>query len=114
MPSGGSTTDECRTAIIVFEAVAARLGGIAEARIEPGYFDCGDLWPGVGSPPACIGERIPPGTAMHGWASFEGTDNVAAITLARSLTGQLPSASFGPWQGRVEAFVVPPVGWVMP
>ena len=108
-------TDECPTAIIAFEAVAARLGTIARVRIEPGYFDCGgDIWPGAGSPPACFGVLRLPGSAMHGWANFEGSDEVAAITLTRTLIGQLPTTSFGPWQGHVEAFVVPPVGWVMP
>ena len=106
--------DECPTAIIAFEAVAAREGTIARVRIEARYFDCRDIWPSPSSPPACIGGLVPPGIAMHGWASFEGTDKVAAITLARSLIGQLPSASFGPWQGWVEAFYVPPPGWVMP
>lgn len=83
-------------------------------RIEPRDFRCGDLRPGAGSPAACIGQLILPGSAMHGWASFAGTDKVAAIALRRSLIGQLPSTSSGPWQGSIEAFVIPPVGWVMP
>ena len=106
--------DECPTAIIAFEAVAARLGTIARVRIEAGDFDCGDLWPGVGSPPICFGPFILPGSAMHGWASFVRTDKVAAITLRRSPTGPNSVAAFGPWHGSLETFVVPPAGWVMP
>lgn len=106
-------TDECPTAIIAFEAIAERLGKIARMRIEPRDFTCGDPWPGV-SYPTCIGVFVLSGSAMHGWASFVGTDKVAAIALSRSPIGQVPSTSFGPWQGRLDVFVVPPVGWVMP
>lgn len=115
LPSGPSMPDECPTAIIAFEAVAARLGTLARIRIEPGTFDCADLWPGVGSPPICFGAFILAGSAMHGWASFVGTDKVAAIALRRSPIGPIPQAtSFGPWVGPLSAFVVPPAGWVMP
>jgi hypothetical protein len=107
--------DECPTAIIAFEAVAARLGTIARVRIEPGDFDCaGHLWPGVGSPPICFGPLILPGSAMHGWASFVGTDKVAAIALRRSPTGPNSDVAFGPWHGSLRAFIVPPTGWSMP
>jgi len=100
---------------VTFEAVAARLGSIARIRVDPDPFECGDLWPGVGSPPICFGVVILPGLAMHGWASFVGTDKVAAIALRRSSIGPYSvGAPFGPWQGSLEAFVVPPAGWVMP
>jgi len=113
--TGGVLADECPSAIVTFDAVAARLGSIARIRIDPDPFQCGDLWPGVGSPPLCFGPMILPGRAMHGWASFVGTDKVAAIALGRSAIGPYSvGASFGPWQGSLEAFVVPPAGWVMP
>jgi hypothetical protein len=115
LPSGGSMADECPTAIIAFEGVAARLGTIARVRIEPGDFDCaGHLWPGVGSPPMCFGVLVLPGSAMHGWATFEGTDKVAAIALRRSPASPYSVGAFGPWLGSLAAFSVPPAGWVMP
>jgi hypothetical protein len=107
--------DECPSAIAALEALVTRLGPIARIRIEPGLFDCGNLWPGVGTPPACFGAAIFPGLAMHGWASFLGTGKVAAIALQRSsLQRSRVGPPFGPWQARIVTLVVPPAGWVMP
>ena len=66
------------------EELVARLGPIARIRIDPSFFECGQLWPGVGSPPLCFEPAIIPGLAMHGWVSIVGTDKVAAISLYRS------------------------------
>jgi hypothetical protein len=110
LPSGGRMADECPSAIVAFGAVAAPLGSIARIHIDPRPFACGNLWPGIASTPVCFGALILSGSAMHGWATFVGTDKVAAIELSRSWVG----TSFGPWRGNLLAFVVPPAGWVMP
>src|SRR5712691_6981434 len=81
LPSGGPMKNECPTAIVAFEAVAARLGTSARLRIEPSDFACADLWPGVGSARPCMQVMRQPGSEMHGWASFAGPDKVAAISL---------------------------------
>ena len=113
--TGTPLADECPSAIAALEALVTRLGPIARIRIEPGLFDCGNLWPGVGTPPACFGAAIFPGLAMHGWASFLGTGKVAAIALQRSsLQRSRVGPPFGPWQARIVTLVVPPAGWVMP
>ena len=107
--------DECPSAIVAVEALVARLGPIVRVRIDPGPFECGDLWPGVGTPPACFGPAILPGLAMHGWAAFLGMGKVAAISLERSsLEPKSVTAPFGPWKATIAALVVPPAGWVMP
>jgi len=112
---GRPLADECPSAIVAVEALVARLGPIAQIRIDPGPFECGDLWPGVGSPAMCFGAAIFPGLAMHGWASFLGTGKVAAIALQRSsLQRSRVGPPFGPWQARIVTLVVPPAGWVMP
>jgi hypothetical protein len=107
--------DECPSANVAVEALVARLGAIDQIRIDPGPFECGNLWPGVGSPAMCFAVAIFPGLAMHGWASFLGTGKVAAIALRRSsLERSSVGPPFGPWQASIAAFVVPPAGWVMP
>jgi hypothetical protein len=114
-------TNECPSAIVALEALVARLGPIDRAWIAPGYFECGQLWPGVGSPQTpppisdtCYG-LIPAGFAMHGWASFAGTEKVAAISLDRSpIQPNSLSPAFGPWRATLAAFDVPPSGWTMP
>jgi len=113
--SGAPLADECPSAIAAIDVLVARLGPIEQIRIEPGPFDCGDLWPGVGTPPACFGPAIFPGREMHGWAGFLGSAEVAAISLERSsLEPKSVTAPFGPWKATIAALVVPPAGWVMP
>jgi hypothetical protein len=94
-----------------------RLGEpIARIYLRPGPFDCGVLWPGVGSPPVCFGVAVLPGSTMHGWVSFSGTDKVAAVALRRDvvpISGAIPSP-VPPWTASLVAFVVPPTGWSMP
>jgi hypothetical protein len=103
----GLQGDPCPSAIVAVRTVVARLGPpIARMHIEPGPFSCDDLWPGVGSPIVCFGAIVLPGTSMHGWVTFVGTDKVAAIELHR-----VPSH---PWTPALRDFVVPPAGWVMP
>lgn len=106
LPSG-LQGDPCPSAIAAVRVVVASLGlPIARMHIEPGPFLCGDLWPGVGSPIICAGTPVIPGTSMHGWVTFVGTDKVAAAEVHR-----VPSH---PWTPALRAFVVPPAGWVMP
>ena len=111
--NGGPTADEC-SAILPFEAVAARLGAITRVFIKASDFWCGDLWLPWGSPPPtdCAVPQL--GSAMSGWASFEGTDNVAAISVRRSQVGPKSPVVFGPWHASLEAFTVPPADWIMP
>jgi hypothetical protein len=91
----------------VLRKVVAYVGHpIARLYIGPGPFQCGDIWPGVGSPIVCFGPIVLPGRQMSGWVSFVGTDKVAAVELHRT-----PG---DPWIARVRAFEVPPAGWVMP
>lgn len=113
--SAGATADEC-SAILPFEAVAARLGTITRVFIKGADFPCGDLWLPRGSPPPldCARPINLLGSAMSGWASFDGTDNVAAISVRRSLVDPKSPVAFGPWHASLEAFIVPPAGWTMP
>ena len=74
---------------------------------------CGGLWP-VGSPPVCFGVMVILGTTMHGWVIFTGSDKVAAVSL-RLQGATDPSPPPKPtWVATIEAFEVPPAGWVMP
>jgi hypothetical protein len=108
--------DPCPSALKAIRAIVARLDfPIARIYVEPGPFICGDyLWPGVTSPPICFGPIIIPGTMMHGWSSFEGTDKVAAVELRRGVPPRASPPVVPPWRATVVAFVVPPTGWVMP
>ncbi len=109
--------ESCPDAIAAVRAVVAPLGlPIARIYLVGGRFQCGDLWPGSGSPPVCFEPFYLPGTAMHGWAAFFGTDNVAAVALTRILPSPSPVTPLPgwPWQAHLLAFVVPPPGWVMP
>lgn len=105
--------DPCVSAIPAVRAVVAPLGlPIASMYIGSGTFDCGVVWPGIESMPACSEPAFLPGSAMHGWVAFTGTAKVAAIQLTRvPLQGATQS---GPWQARIVTFVVPPTGWTMP
>ena len=112
----GLEGDPCPSALKAIRAIVEPLGfPIARIHVEPGPFICGHyLWPGIGSPPECFGPIIIPGTRMHGWSSFEGTDKVAAVELHRDVPRRASPPVVPPWRATVVAFVVPPTGWVMP
>jgi hypothetical protein len=115
-PSPYTLADPCPPAIAAVRAVVAPLGlPIARVVLQPRPFACGpDLWPGVASPAICFGILIIPGMTMHGWVSFTGSEKVAAVSL-RLQGGLGPSPVPGPmWSATLEAFEVPPAGWVMP
>jgi hypothetical protein len=106
--------DPCPLAIAAVRAVVAPLGlPVARMVLQPQPFDCGDLWP-VGSPAVCPGPFVITGTTMHGWVTFVGSDKVAAVSLR--LQGAMdPSPPPSPmWIATMEAFEVPPAGWMMP
>jgi hypothetical protein len=114
LPSG-LAGDQCPSAIAAVRTVVEPLGEpIVRIYLQPGLF-CGGFWPGVGSPPVCYGVAVLPGSTMHGWVSFSGTDKVAALTLFRDVpvSGVIPSP-IPPWTASVVAFIVPPAGWSMP
>jgi hypothetical protein len=109
-------SDPCPPAIAAVRAVIAPLGlPIARIVLQPQPFGCGrDLWPGVASPLVCFGVMVISGTTMHGWVSFTGSAKIAAVSL-----GLQPAAGPSPapspvWVAAIEAFQVPPAGWVMP
>lgn len=105
--------DPCPPAIAAVRKAVAPLGlPIASLVLQPGFF-CG-LWPNAASPAICFGPLYVPGSAMHGWVTFLGSDKVAAVSVR--LRGALdasppPSPS---WVATTVAFQVPPAGWVMP
>ncbi len=106
-------SDPCPPAIAAVRAVVAPLGlPVARMVLQPDPF-CGGPWP-VGSPPVCFGVMVILGTTMHGWVIFTGSDKVAAVSLR--LQGAMdPSPPPSPmWIATMEAFEVPPAGWMMP
>ena len=107
--------DPCPPAIAAVHSVIAPLGlPIARIVLQPQPFDCGDLWPGVGSPVICFGHLVMPGTTMHGWVSFTESAKIAAVSLQlQPATGPSPAPS-PMWVATIAAFQVPPAGWVMP
>ena len=107
--------DPCPPAIAAVRAVVAPLGlPVARMVLQPRPFDCGDLWPGIGSPMICAGVVVIPGTTMHGWVTFVGSDKVAAVSL-RLQGATDPSPPPSPvWVAQIVAFQVPPAGWAMP
>jgi hypothetical protein len=110
-------TDPCPAAILAVEiAVAPVRLPIERIAIEPGPFYCDDLWPGAGSPRACYGPIVRPGQFMHGWASFVGSEEVAAVALGLDLPDDLdaPGATRPPWNATLVTVEIPPSGWVMP
>jgi hypothetical protein len=114
-PSPFTVSDPCAGAITAVRKAVAPLGlPIARIVLQPGPFDCGDLWPGVSSPAICFGPLVISGTMMHGWVTFAGSANVAAVSLHL----QLPTASSpipSPiWVATIATFRGPPAGWVMP
>jgi hypothetical protein len=109
--------DPCPGAILAVElAVAPVRLPIQRIVIEPGPFYCDVLWPGVGSPSLCYGVMVRPGQFMHAWASFVGSEKVAAVALGLDLPDDLaaPGATRPPWNATLAAIEVPPAGWVMP
>jgi hypothetical protein len=115
-PLPSALGDPCPSAIAAVRTVVEPLGEpIARIYLQPGPF-CGGLWPGVGSPPICFGVLVLPGSTMHGWVRFSGTDKVAAVTLHRDVfpvSEAIPSP-VPPWTASLAAFTVPPAGWSMP
>jgi len=99
VPSG-LQGDPCPSAIAAVRALVAPLGlPIVAIFIQPGTFDCGQLWPGVSSEILCPGPYTLPGTAMHGWVSFVGSAKVAAVYLYRSPPQKLATSAPTPqWQ----------------
>jgi hypothetical protein len=112
----GLEGDPCPSALAAVRAIVEPLGfPMARIYIEPGPFACGnDVWPGVTSPPICYGPIIFPGTTMHGWTAFQGTDKVAAVALSRQLPGGASPSIVPPWRAVLKDFAKPPTGWVMP
>jgi hypothetical protein len=113
--TASTMVDPCPPAIAAVHNVIAPLGlPIARMVLQPQPFDCGDLWPGVGSPAICYGPFVMPGTTMHGWVSFTGSAKVAAVSLhLQPATGPSPAPS-PMWVATIAAFQIPPAGWVMP
>lgn len=62
----------------------------------------------------CFGPFVMPGTQMHGWVAFAGSDKVAAVALGRPYTADAGYPSSLPWTAHLLAVTVPPPGWVMP
>jgi hypothetical protein len=109
--------DPCPAVLAAIRTAVAAYGfPIRRIVVAPDPFVCGDLWPGVGTPPVCFEPLILPGRDMHGWVSFVGTEAVAAVTAGRASMPEdaTPPPSPLPWTVRVAAFEVPPAGWVMP
>ena len=107
--------DPCPSAVAAFRKLASASGlPIARMVIEPDFFACGQPWPNVASPPVCYGAFLAPGTAMHGWVAFIGSDGVDAIGLVRSVPKGSVATSPPPWQANSLALAVPPAGWVIP
>lgn len=122
-PAQAGDGDPCPDAVAAVRAAVASVGGtIARIVIAPHRFNCGDLWPGVASAQLCFGPIEIAGTTMHGWVGFLETRKVAAVSLWRGPPSGVgtPSASGAAasplpgWQASVDAFAVPPAGWVMP
>jgi hypothetical protein len=113
-PNAVPLGDPCPSAILAVRSAIAGLGLPTTIVVQPGRFYCGVIWPGVGSPPACLGgPAIEPGREMRAWVAFAGSSKVAAVALLRDLAAS-PAASPGPWLTNVFAFQVPPEGWVLP
>lgn len=116
-PGGILASDPCPSAVVAVQlAVAPVRLPIERIVIEPGPFYCDVIWPGVGSPRVCAGYGVRPGQYMHAWASFRGSDEVAAVMLGLDLPDNLnePGATRPPWHATLVTVEVPPAGWVMP
>ncbi len=118
---GGSilpSDDPCPTALVAIDEVKHPSGApVARIYIEPDSATCNQPWPGFGTPRVCVvtTDVLPPGTHMHGWVSFVGNADVAAIELIRRYPENgAPDGTTPPWNLVTLAFEVPPAGWVMP
>jgi hypothetical protein len=112
-----SLGDPCPAATVSVElAVAPVRLPIVKVVIEPGPFFCDDVWPGAGSEAPCYGPNVQPGQYMHAWATFEGSQKVAAVMLGRDLPTEVgsPPPSPPPWSATLVTVAVPPAGWSMP
>ena len=108
-----SAADPCLLAIAAVRSVVAPLGlPIARIVLRPDPF-CGGLWP-VGSPPVCFGVMVILGGTMHGWVSFTGSAKVAAVSVALQGDDDPTPPPSPLWIATIEAFQVPPAGWVIP
>jgi hypothetical protein len=110
-------SDPCPDAILAVQlAVAPVRLPIERIVVEPGPFYCDVIWPGAASIYPCAVPIFPPGQYMHGWASFRGTDEIAAVMLGLDLPGDpgAPGATRPPWSSTLVAVETPPTGWVMP
>ncbi len=96
----------------VHEALAPLGLSVARIVLQPDPFDC-LLWPGAESQIRCQPATIP-GTAMHGWVTFTGSDKVAAVSLSFQVSAGSSPAPSPSWVATVAAFQVPPAGFVMP
>jgi hypothetical protein len=103
--------DPCPAALGAVRAAVAPLGGaIAQLRLEPGPFWCNAIW----VPPTCAMLVVISGLDLHGWVSFVGTSEVAAVTVSRVPPARTAGSTPGPWTAKVVEYRVPPAGWVMP
>jgi hypothetical protein len=110
-------SDPCPDAILAVQlAVAPVRLPIERIVITPGPFYCDVIWPGAASIYPCAVPIFPPGQYMHAWASFRGTDEIAAVMLGLDLPDDpgAPGATRPPWSWTLVAVEVPPTGWVMP
>jgi hypothetical protein len=62
----------------------------------------------------CAVLEVISGTELHGWVSFAGTDQVAAVAVTRNAPGPTADSTPGPWRAVVVVYAVPPDGWAMP
>jgi hypothetical protein len=111
----GLEADTCPEAIAAVRTLFdATVEQIARIYLEPDGFDCGVFWPGASTPAVCPMPSILPASGMHGWVSFFDTDRVAAVGLSRQVPSDGGAQTVGPWQAEINAFEVPPAGFVMP
>ena len=111
------SSDPCPEAVLAVQlAVAPVRLPIERLVVAPGPFYCDILWPGVDTPATCRGMYVQPGQFMHGWASFRGSDEVAAVMLGLDLPTivDTPASTRPPWHATLVTVEVPPAGWVMP
>ncbi len=79
-PTISWVTDPCPAMIAAVHTAVASLGlPVARIVLQPDPFDC-LMWPGAESQVLCQPLTIP-GTTMHGWVSFTGSNKVAAVEI---------------------------------
>lgn len=112
------SSDPCADGLDAVRVAVADVGfAIERVDLEAGPFYCGLVFPNGGSPNPCSQPYMfPLGQFMHAWATFTGTDKVAAVMLGLDLPERLdePGATRPPWVTTLVAFEIPPDGWVMP